>query len=193
MSHIVTKLNYSRLTEDAARVQRTTRPFECEVQTQSGQWYLLRILPYRTSDNVLDGVVITFTDIEQLKRISREMTDRVESILDVSREPMLLLDSQLRVSGANLAFYQAFDSRRESTVNKGLLEMEDGRWDVGLLRRLVEDKLSSVEAVDGYALELPWSNPRQFRLNARRISVGSPDNTRILLAFEPAGEHEHDQ
>ena len=46
-------------------------PKEVEVQTQAGTWYLLRIRPYRTLENVIEGAVITFTDILRLRRRRR--------------------------------------------------------------------------------------------------------------------------
>lgn len=69
IGHIVTKLKYDKLSEDAGEVQRTLRPLERRIETQDGHWYLMRILPYRTSENVLDGVVITFINIDEIVRL----------------------------------------------------------------------------------------------------------------------------
>ena len=68
VGHIVSNLaNYDRLVEDVRTVLDTLVPHEVEVQTTSGAWYLLRIRPYRTQENVIEGAVITFTEITEMK------------------------------------------------------------------------------------------------------------------------------
>jgi two-component system CheB/CheR fusion protein len=59
---------YDNLEADVKSVLDTLVPREAEVKTRSGHWYLMRILPYRTSDNVIEGAVITFVDIAAQKR-----------------------------------------------------------------------------------------------------------------------------
>lgn len=69
VGHIVSNLvGYNSLTEDAKAVLDTLVSKELEVQTKEGKWYTMRILPYRTLDNVISGVVITFVDITEMKR-----------------------------------------------------------------------------------------------------------------------------
>ncbi len=65
---IVSTLLYSQLEADAREVLRTLVFKELEVATQDGVWYVMRMLPYRTSDNVIDGLVITFMDVTKQKR-----------------------------------------------------------------------------------------------------------------------------
>jgi two-component system CheB/CheR fusion protein len=69
VSHIVSNLvGYDRLAADVRDVLDSLVPKEVEVQTQTGTWYLLRIRPYRTLENVIEGAVITFTEITEIKR-----------------------------------------------------------------------------------------------------------------------------
>lgn len=79
VSHIVTNLEgYDRLAEDARAVLDTLIPREVEVKAKKGIWYLMRIAPYRTLENVIEGVVIIFIDItgrklaEEERRLSEE-------------------------------------------------------------------------------------------------------------------------
>jgi len=66
--HIVSNLvGYDNLMADAQAVLDTLAPKEIEVRTTDGRWYTMRILPYRTLDNVIEGAVITFFDISEMK------------------------------------------------------------------------------------------------------------------------------
>ena len=69
VSHIVSNLvGYGSLVEDARAVLKTLQPKEVTVQTQAGKFYTMRILPYRTLDNVIEGAVITFVEISEMVR-----------------------------------------------------------------------------------------------------------------------------
>jgi two-component system CheB/CheR fusion protein len=80
VSHIVSNLvGYDRLEEDVRAVLDTVVPKEVEVRTKAGNWYALRIRPYRTLENVIEGAVITFVDITEKKQLGvtpREPTER---------------------------------------------------------------------------------------------------------------------
>ncbi|MDI6745609.1 MAG: chemotaxis protein CheB [Rhodocyclaceae bacterium] len=76
LSHIVTDLDYPQLKDDALEVQRTLTFHEREAATHDGRWYRVRIMPYRTQANVIDGVVITFTDITEIKQLEAELRKR---------------------------------------------------------------------------------------------------------------------
>ena len=70
VSHIVSNLvGYDQLAADTQEVLDTLTPKEVEVQTQSGAWYTMRIMPYRTIDNVIEGAVLTFVDITAAKEV----------------------------------------------------------------------------------------------------------------------------
>ena len=70
VGHIVSNLiGYDRLPADTQNVLDTLVPKEIEVQTKVGSWYSMRIQPYRTLDNVIEGAVITFVDITIMKKM----------------------------------------------------------------------------------------------------------------------------
>ena len=60
------------MVQDVLTVLDSLIPKEAEVQTKEGQWYLMRILPYRTVENVIEGAVLTFVDITERKQLERQ-------------------------------------------------------------------------------------------------------------------------
>lgn len=73
LSDIVTELDYSQLLTDAQEVLRTLVYSDKQIVTHDGQWFKVRIMPYRTQNNVIDGVVITLIDICETKRLEAEL------------------------------------------------------------------------------------------------------------------------
>ncbi len=73
ITDIASDLLYSELANDAREVLRTLVSHEKEVTTRDGHWFLMRIMPYRTLENMIDGVVITFVDITTSKTLEEEL------------------------------------------------------------------------------------------------------------------------
>lgn len=81
VGHIVSNLSgYDRLVEDVKMVLDTLIPKEVEVQTKAGAWFTLRIQPYRTLENVIEGAVITFVDITERKRAEEALQKAQDDI-----------------------------------------------------------------------------------------------------------------
>jgi two-component system CheB/CheR fusion protein len=86
IAHIVSNLvGYDRLVADAQAVLDTLVPQEAEVQTQAGAWYSMRVRPYRTLDNVIEGVVLTFVDISERKRAEEALLQATDEIRALQR------------------------------------------------------------------------------------------------------------
>ena len=73
LADIVHKLDYRDLQNDAQEVLRTLAFSEKQISSNDGYWYIVRIMPYRTLENVIDGVVITLIDISDAKRLEAEL------------------------------------------------------------------------------------------------------------------------
>jgi two-component system CheB/CheR fusion protein len=77
LSDIVSDLLYPDLAEEAREVLRTLVFSEKQITTADGRWYAVRIMPYRTVDDVIGGVVITFADITAAKRLEEELRGEI--------------------------------------------------------------------------------------------------------------------
>ncbi len=179
------------LTGAARQVLETLVPYEREVQA-GGASYLARVQPYRTLDDVIEGVVLTFTDIS--KRMAAEAAERkarhlAGCIVDTVTQPLLVLDGAMRVVSASQAYYRRFAALPKETVGRNFFELGRQRWNLPPLRELLETVLPRDEAFDGLVIEQEFPNvgTRKLVLNARRI-VGDPGDTPlILLVMEEQG------
>ena len=80
ITNITTSLNYAEMVADAREVLRTLAFCEKPISTSDGRWFLVRIMPYRTLDNRIDGVVITFTDISRARNLEETLRGREQEM-----------------------------------------------------------------------------------------------------------------
>jgi len=190
---IKSNLDNDDLLSKAQAVLESLVPIEQEVRTDNGAWYLARLQPYRTLDNIIEGVVLTFTDIS--KRIEAEAAVQVarelaESIVDSIRAPLLVLDSDLQVVSANRAFYQYFQVIASDTVGRKIYDLGNSQWNIPALRELLEIILPRDQAVEGYVVEhdFPVIGHHNISLNARRLIGKANQSALILLTTEDIGD-----
>lgn len=75
ITDLVTELDYPGLAEDAREVLRSLVFHERQVSARDGRWFTVRIMPYRTQDNRIDGVVVTFVDIGEVKALEATLRE----------------------------------------------------------------------------------------------------------------------
>ena len=148
----------------------------------------MRLLPYRTIENVIDGVVITFMDITELKRMEKKNEDALqfsESIVNTVRESLVILDADMKVISANRSFYRTFEMNAEGSEGKLFYKLDDGQWDIPALRDLLEKILPEKTEMNDFKVEHEFERigKRTMVLNARRLESESGEK-RILLAIE---------
>lgn len=103
LAHISHNFRCDSLVEAAAEVLRSQAPFEKEIQSKSGAWYHMHILPYRTTDNFVSGVVLTFVDITDLKSFNEEML-KLSYALEQSPSMVMITDVKGAVEYVNPKF-----------------------------------------------------------------------------------------
>lgn len=109
-----------------------------------------------------------------------------QGIVDTVREPILVLDQELRVIAASRSFYSAFKVRPDDTQGRLLYALGDGQWDIPKLRVLLEKIIPEKGVMEGYEVEheFPGLGHRTMRLNARQVFYEGGSHTTILLGIE---------
>jgi chemotaxis protein methyltransferase CheR len=112
--------------------------------------------------------------------------DLAEAIVDAIREPLLVLDSDLRVIAASRSFYRTFAVTPGKTEGQLVFELGDGQWDIPGLRTVLEDIIPKRRTVEAYEVEheFPSIGRRVMLLNARRVFDEDGSASAILLAIE---------
>ncbi|MHC4708402.1 MAG: PAS domain-containing protein, partial [Planctomycetota bacterium] len=196
VGHIVSKLDYDHLVQDVQEVLDTLVHKEIEVQTQEGQWFSMHILPYRTVENVIEGAVITFVDITEQKQVQEQLhhltqslveaRDFSERIVDTVREPLLVLDTDMRVISANRSFYEHFQVNPKETLGQLLYSLGNQQWDIPELRRLLDEILPERTNLENFEIthDFDTIGRRTIVLSAREIRQKADTQRRILLTMQ---------
>jgi two-component system CheB/CheR fusion protein len=163
-------------------------PKDIELQDHQGNWWSVRIRPYKTADQKIDGAVVAMVDFNEIKLSMQRMVqarDLAENIVNTVREALLVLDHKLQVSSANRSFYRMFMVTPGDTLGKSIFDLGSGRWNHPSLRKLLEEILPEEKNLVDFEIEvdIPRLGSRKMLLNASQMSHdGQPDPT-ILLAI----------
>ncbi len=193
LSDFTSRLGYDGLPKDAATVFDTLVPMEREVHDESGRWHFTRLLPYRSADDRIAGVVITFFDITQRKNVEDELRtskEHSERIIETLPEPLLVLTSELRVQAANAAFHELFKLGREDVLGESIYALANGQWNIPQLHHLLDVVLPTELRFSGYQLEHRFEElgNKVLLLNGRKS-----ENIVLLGIHDISDRHEAEQ
>ncbi|MGE0158478.1 MAG: chemotaxis protein CheB [Gemmatimonadales bacterium] len=189
VAHIVSNLRgYDGLVEEVRHVIDDLVSKEAEVQTKSGAWYLMRIRPYRTIDNTIEGAVLTFVDISDRKRIEeglRKGEQRFRDMVDRALAGIIETDPTGRISYVNDRFCEMTGYPREQltqTTVQALTHPEDAGRSRSLLKALADGGPDF--AVEKRYLRKDGSAVRvSERVSASRDTTGKV-NAIVAVAFD---------
>ena len=164
-----------------------------EVSGVGNNWYELRVRPYVTEEKKIDGAVLSFTDITERKKaelVIFEAREYAQNIMATMREPLLILDDNLKVVSANDSFYRIFEVTPKETEGNCIFDLGNGQWDIPKLRELLEKIIPKQQFFAGFEVEhdFPKVGSRTMLLNARQIIQRVKGASLILVAFEDITE-----
>ena len=124
LSDLTNRLGYADMQDDARRVLTNLMPVEREVQDDQQRWYLTRVLPYRSTDDRIEGVVITFIDITQRRQSEEELRESEEHlrlILESATDyAIFTLDVPQTITDWNSGAERIFGYRRTEIVGQSV-------------------------------------------------------------------------
>jgi two-component system CheB/CheR fusion protein len=189
INRIKTDLDFPALEETIAEVIKTISTRETEVQGKNGRIYSLRVRPYVTIDNKIDGAVLVLVDITDLKKTEQQIRDErnyAQAIIRTVQHPLLVLDDKLRVETANESFYRTFQVSPKETGGRLIYELGDGQWDIPELRQLLEEILPRKTVFTDFEVTHTFETigPKTMLLNAARLESKAGTAERVLLSIE---------
>ncbi len=193
LADLARRINDPPLLADAAAALAGRAPPDREVEADNGAWYTRRILPYRSEDDRVEGVVITFTDISERKMAERAIEaarSYSDSIINTISQPLVVLDEALCVISASRSFYDAFSIAPEETVGRQLDAADDGCLDNAALRAFLDRLRRGERVVEGHQIdiELPAQGMRSLLANALEVRDEPGAARKILVTIEDVTE-----
>jgi two-component system CheB/CheR fusion protein len=200
LSEVVTSLQNVNLEEEAREVLDTLDRSAREVTDKEGHRYFMKVKPFRSERDTIDGVIISLTDLQELEQMRQKYEEAAEkldiekvragflqSVFDTIRESLLLLDRDLKVAMANQSFYSAFGLDPGRTEGTMVDDLGDGAFAQARLNRLLKKVLSQQASFDDYHIDMELGDgQRSLLLNARLLRFGDGDKRQpyVLLALE---------
>lgn len=135
VSDIATSLNYEGLAHDAEEVLNSLRFKEIEISAKDGRWLWMRIMPYRTLENIIDGVVITFVNITRQKQAQMEL-GRLSHAIEQSNSIVMITDVDGNIEYVNPRFAEVTGYTAEEVHGKNPRLLRSGEHPAEFYRRL---------------------------------------------------------
>ncbi len=154
---------------------------ELEVQDREGRWYLLRVRPYRTSDNKIEGLVVVLLDIDQLRSSRQQLMDAhhfTSAVVEGVPEPIIVLDKDFGIRTANTAFRELSQLNAKELEGRSLPELVHLLWGIGSMREKLQQLLDRPESTLEFEHESSTNHRKTLLI---RGQILSNDGDRVLL------------
>jgi two-component system, chemotaxis family, CheB/CheR fusion protein len=193
VTDIKLKLEVPELKNKLNDVLENLVPKQEEVKDEKDHWYDMRIRPYLTSEKKIDGLVLTFADIDavvQSRQVIEKSRDFAENVLETIHEPLVVVDADLHVLMANPSFYKLFKTKPAEAVGKHIKEVGAREWATPEFTTALNKVLSTGKTVEDHIVrsKFPDGN-RIFSLNIRQLPT--LNGKEILITAEDITESKY--
>jgi two-component system CheB/CheR fusion protein len=159
---------------------------EFEVTSNSEEWYRIRISPYRTINNFIEGTVILFTNITETKKLNEKLQhDRhyTEKVMEAMGDALIVMDGKFRIQSVNNAFYTIFRETSGNILNKNFLDLRGGQWNIpplhNALVNLAKNNIEFNDLIMHHHFE--YIGHKSILINGRIVQGSSNDPCLVLL------------
>ncbi|HET9373307.1 MAG TPA: PAS domain-containing protein, partial [Vicinamibacterales bacterium] len=180
IGHIKPNIEGANLEQLITECIETISPVEREVQDRQGRWYSLRIRPYRSVENRIDGAVLALFDIDAPKRheeSARLAIAFAESVVHSAAEPMAVVDHDLRLRSASARFAELFGMSGDGVRGRALNDLVRGGRAVDQLSQLLTQAPGAAISLD---LPIVGSKPMAFEVRQHR-GIDGPESRLLVL------------
>lgn len=185
IGHIVSNLvGYDRLVSDSQLVLETLESRERRVQTSSGTWYQMRIKPYRTLENIIEGVVITFGDVTEIKRAEDSLANcnrqmRLAVVVRDASDAITVQDLEGRIIAWNPSACRLYGWSEEEALQMHIRERVPVSHQRECLAQI--SKLSQAEKIEPFQTQRLTKSGKV--VNVRIIATAMVDESGIVYAI----------
>lgn len=189
---LVTDLKYPEIGNHALQVIKTLNFIETSSTTSGGKWFDIKIMPYRTLDDRIDGVVITFNDVTKFKKMETELKEaneklqkstetRYRHLFESAKDGILMLDAETgKILDVNPFLISLLGYSKEQFIEKTI-------WDIGLFKDVIAnvDKFKELREREFIRYDdLPLETIKGNKINVEFISnVYTVDNHKVIQCF----------
>lgn len=189
LSHITHTLSAEHFEKDAAQVLENLHSHDREVRSNAGRFYIAHFSPYKNLEEKIEGVVLSFFDVTE-RKLSENLIQKerafAEAIIATVRQPLIVLNKDLKIISANQSFYKIFKVTPEETVQKIIYDLGNKQWNIPKLKELLENILPQKKAFENFEVEHNFEKigPCVMLLNAQEIISADKNDRMILLSIE---------
>jgi two-component system CheB/CheR fusion protein len=189
---LVTELQYPEIGTHALQVIKSLTSIETETKTKDGKWFNVRIMPYRTLDDHIDGLVMTFLDITKSKKLEIELKEaneslkisketRYQNLFESAKDGILILDAETgKITDVNPFLIEILGYSKEEFIEKTI-------WEIGFLKDIIanKDKFSELQKKEFVRYEdLPLQTADGRKINVEFISnMYTVDHQKVIQCF----------
>lgn len=189
ITHITSTFKQDNLINDIQAVLDRLIERSIEISTNIDEWFIMTIRPYRTIDNIIDGVILMFKDIsahKQSQLLLKQQQNYAETIIQTIRHPFLILNEEFHVISTNEAFFKLFSVFQGDTIEKSIFELGNGQWNIPELRQLLEELINNKTVVEGFVVQhnFPHIGMKTVIIDAHTIDYEPSGKSLILLAMD---------
>ena len=182
ITHIVSNFDYPSIENAIVDVIEKLIGKELEVKTRKDEWYNLRIMPYRTMDNFINGAVLTFTKITPVKAMEVRLANLLkyaQYVTDNTEEAAVILDKDRKILVASRAFFNLFNLMASEIQDRYFLEVVQNRWKTNKLDNLLFNQKANGNIF--VQIDIPGNGLKNLFVQTQFLPVKDGTDEAILI------------